>query len=161
MIIVSNTSPILNLIVIGQLDLLKQLYKKVIIPGAVFGEISKLSFGLSDAEQLQALTWIEIREVTDRSLVEALLSELDPGEAEAIALAKELKADLLLMDERRGRRVASRLGLRFVGLLGILVEAKHKGLIKAVKPILDSLVTKAGFWLGNRLYTHILETVGE
>jgi len=89
------------------------------------------------------------------------LSELDPGEAEAIALAKELKADLLLMDERRGRRVASRLGLRFVGLLGILVEAKHKGLIKAVKPILDSLITKAGFWLGNRLYTRILETVGE
>jgi len=160
-IIVSNTSPILNLIVIGQLDLLKQLYKKVIIPEAVFEEISRLSFDLSDAEQLQALTWIKIREVTDHSLVEALLPELDRGEAEAIVLAKELKADLLMIDERRGRRVASRLGLRFVGLLGILVEAKHKGLIKAVKPILDSLITKAGFWLGNRLYTRILETVGE
>jgi predicted nucleic acid-binding protein len=93
--------------------------------------------------------------------VTVLQMELDVGEAEAIALAKELAADLLLMDGRRGRDIAARLGLRVIGLLGVLIEAKHRGMIPAVKPILDDLKAKAGFWVSQQLYARVLQAAGE
>jgi hypothetical protein len=87
--------------------------------------------------------------------------ELDAGEAEAIALAVEMQADIVLLDERLARRVGARLGLRFVGVLGLLVESKRRGLIPFVKPVLDALITRAGFWVGNSLYLRVLAEVGE
>jgi predicted nucleic acid-binding protein len=160
-IVVSNTSPITNLAAVGQLEVLRQLYDKVLIPQAVYGELTFGGAIQPGGREVQTLQWIEIRQVTDRVLVAALQVELDPGEAEAIALAVELKADLLLLDERRGRAVASRLGLRFVGLLGVLIEGKQKGCIPAVKPILDDLVMKAGFWVSQRLYARVVQAAGE
>jgi len=99
--------------------------------------------------------------VADRNLVASLQLELDDGEAEAIALAVELKADLILLDERKGRVIAARLGLRFIGLLGMLVEAKHRSLISAVRPIMNDLIGKAGFWIGQELYDYILQVAEE
>ena len=127
MIVVSNTSPITNLAAIGQLEMLRQLYAKVLIPQAVYGELTFGGVIQPGGREAQTLPWIETKQVTDWVLVTALQMELDPGEAEAIALAVELKAYLLLLDERRGRVVASRLGLHFVGLLGVLSEAKQQG----------------------------------
>jgi uncharacterized protein len=160
-IVVSNTSPITNLAAIGQVDMLRQLYAKVLIPQAVYGELTFGGVRQPGGREAQTLPWIETKHVTDRVLVTALQMELDPGEAEAIALAVEVKADLLLLDERRGRVVASRLGLRFVGLLGVLTEAKQQGGIPAVKPMLEDLVTKAGFWVSPRLYARVLQAAGE
>lgn len=161
MIVVSNTSPIINLAAVGQLDLLRQLYEKILIPQAVYGEVTNSDDLQPGATEVRTLAWIETRAAQDRTLVAALQGELDKGEAEAIALAKELAADLLLLDERRGRAVASRLALRFVGLLGALIEAKQKGLLAAVKPVLDDLVTKAGFWVSPQLYTRVLQVARE
>jgi len=117
-IIVSDTSPINNLAAINQLELLRQLYGTVIIPEAVY------------------------RELTD-------------------ALALELEAEQVLIDERLGRIVAARLNLRYTGILGILVEAKSQGLIPLVKPLLDDLINQAGFWIAEPLYNSVLELVNE
>lgn len=94
-------------------------------------------------------------------VVRALQGELDHGEAVALALAVELQADVVLIDERRARAVASRLGLNVVGVLGVLVEAKHKALVPLLKPVLDDLITRAGFWVSSRLYERVLQAVGE
>ncbi len=83
--------------------------------------------------------------------------DLDAGEAEAIALALEIEADLLLMDERLGREIAQFLGLRYTGLIGSLVEAKHRGIIITIKTYLDQLRSEAGFWVGDALYLRVLQ----
>ena len=161
MIVVSDTSPIMNLAVIGQLNLLEKLYQKVIIPEAVFHELLTTLPESAAGRVIPKTLWLEKRIVANQSLVDSLILELDLGEAEAIVLAMEMKSDLLLLDERRARQVSSRLGLKFIGLLGILVEAKQKGYIGAVKPIIDDLMVKAGFWVGSRLYNRILREVKE
>lgn len=97
----------------------------------------------------------------DQAFVERLKDELDAGEAEAIALALELKADRLLIDERLGRQVAQRLGVSVTGLLGVLVAAKQVNLIAELKPILDNLITQAKFWVHPDLYRQILQDVDE
>lgn len=161
MIVVSDTSPINNLAAIDQLHLLQQLYKTVVIPEAVYQELSDPSFPVAGATEVQTFDWIQTCAVSDRTIVETLSNELDIGEAEAIALAVEIQADQLLIDERRGRLVAERLNLRYTGILGILVEAKSQGLITEVKPLLDALIHQAGFWVAEPLYKKILQFVDE
>jgi len=161
MIVVSNTSPIINLAVIGQLDLLRQLYGKVVVPQAVHDEIVIEGVGQAGAEEVEKLGWIKVEPVTNRPMVTSLASDLDIGEAEAIVLAVEVEAELLLIDERKGRMIASRLGVKHIGLLGVLVQAKHEGLISEVGPVMERLKVKAGFWISEELYDHILQVAGE
>lgn len=113
MIVVSDTSPIMNLAAVGRLELLERVFGRVVVPSAVRQELSAMGSAASGLASIEGLSWVEARDVENRTLVDALLLELDPGEAEAIALAVELRAGLLLMDERRGRRAASALGLKW------------------------------------------------
>lgn len=161
MIIVCDTSPINNLAAINHLHLLQQLYGTVLIPEAVYRELTDPNFPVAGAIEVQTFIWIQTRPVQDRTLVEALSNELDIGEAEAIALALETKAEQVLIDERRGRMVAARLNLGYTGILGILVEAKSQKLIFAVKPLLDALINQAGFWVAEPLYKRVLQLVDE
>ena len=161
MIVVSNSSPIMNLAAVGQLDLLRTLYGRLIIPQAVYEEIAIAGKGRPGANDVEVADWIEARAPANRSVVTALLSELDRGEAEVLALAVEISAALVLLDERLARRVAARFGLRFVGLLGVLIEAKAKGLLLQIRPILDQLISQAGFWIDPQLYADVLRAAGE
>ena len=129
MIVVSDASPLISLAVTGHLELLKNLYGQVLIPEAVYQELTDSDPGLPGTIEVQTLEWIVSHPVTNVIVVRALQGELDHGEAEAIALAVEVQAELVLIDERRARAVATRLGLNVVGVLGVLVEAKHKALI--------------------------------
>lgn len=161
MIVVSNTSPIFYLSTIGQLDLLRQLYDEILIPTTVFNEITDVGNTDISARVVPKCSWIKTQSAADRALVRILSKELDPGEAEAIALAVELKADRLLIDERLGRSAALKLGLKITGVLGILVAAKRNNLIQEVKPLLDILINQVGFWIDEQLYTEVLQAVGE
>jgi predicted nucleic acid-binding protein len=106
-------------------------------------------------------TWIRTIKLADSTLSKKLEIHLDRGEAEALALATELKADLVLLDERRARKVAAGLGLRYIGVIGVLVEAKSRGHVTKVKPALDALIHEAGFWVSSDLYARVLQSVGE
>lgn len=118
-------------------------------------------FPVAGATEVQTFGWIQTRQVNNRAIVAALQNELDIGEAEAIALALELQAEQLLIDERLGRIVAARLNLRYTGILGILIEAKSQQLIPEVKPKLDALINQAGFWVAEPLYNRVLRLAGE
>ena len=161
MIVVSNTSPIINLAAIGQLDLLQSLYSTIAIPQAVYYEIAVRGYKQAGAMEIQSYHWFERDQVQDVTLVKRLMQQLDVGEAEAIALAIEMRADLLLLDERRGRTIAKQLGLAVTGLLGILLVAKQRGYLKAVRPILHELMSVAGFWIDEELYKRVLASAEE
>ncbi len=162
MIVISDTSPITNLAAVELLGLLHILYDRVVIPQAVYDEMTTLGYEVSGTVAVQTLDWIETQSVSDRLKVADLQLQLDLGEAEAIVLALELDADLLLIDERRGRKVALEQGVtKISGLLGILQEAKAKGLISAIKPILDRLITENNFRISDRLYYAVVKSAGE
>ena len=161
MIVVSNTSPLTNLSAIGRFDLLQELYGEVHIAEAVRDELNFGGQRWPGAAEVDSVSWTVLHKVDDQILVEALRADLDRGEAASIALALELKADVILLDEREGRRAAQRLGLKCVGILGILIEAKAKGLVQEIRPQLDALRARAGFFLSDALYEDVLRLVSE
>jgi len=158
MLIISDTSPITNLLRVGKLEILKELYGEVIVPQKVYEELCNYE---NQKELIDGKDWIVVRTVMDIEQVKSLLEYLDVGEAEAIILAKEMKADLLIVDEKKGRKTAEEYGLKIIGILGVLVEGKRKGYIAELKPILDKLKNEVGFRMSERLYKGILKAVNE
>jgi predicted nucleic acid-binding protein len=162
-IIVSDTSVITNLAAIGHIQILHQLYDRILIPEAVYQELTHIDPPVPGTLEAQTFTWIERRIVCDHQLVQQLQiqAKLDPGESEAIALALEIDADLLLIDERCGRAEANRKRIRIIGLLGVLLEAKQCSLISEVKPLMEALINTFEFRISQVLYNQILQLVGE
>jgi predicted nucleic acid-binding protein len=128
-IVISDTSCLIIFNKIGQLEILQKVYDNVITTPEVAQEFSE---NLPD--------WIIIREVQDKKYQEFLETEVDYGEASAIALAKEVDNPLLLLDDLKARKLAGKLKLRFTGTLGVITKAKQIGVISAVRPIIDSLL---------------------
>lgn len=159
-IVVSDTSPLRALAHLNRLDLLQALFGEVFVPPAVIAELQfpRRRFPSFDLTQF---SYFRVRAPTDQALVVDLMSQLDVGEAEAIALAIELQAQALLIDEVSGRNEAKRRGLHVTGVLGILREAKVVGLVTVVKPLIDELVHGQGFFLLSSLRDQILRDCGE
>jgi predicted nucleic acid-binding protein len=161
MIVVADTSPITALLHLGQLHLLKKLYDQVYIPPSVVLELRTLvSFGYDISFLTDKETFIE-RNPIDKKLIEILNKHLDIGEAEAIALAKEVNADLLLIDEKLGKQFAEEEHINCKGTIGILILAKDRGYIPALKPLLDNLVNNLKFRLSTAIYNLALKKAGE
>ncbi len=127
MIVVCDTSPINYLLLIGQIDLLNRLFGQIIIPDLVRDEMLDPSAPLILQEWIvKPPNWLKIQAVP---VIDETLSTLDPGEQAAISLAQALPADLLIIDERLGRKIACERGLSIIGTLGILDDAANQGLI--------------------------------
>jgi predicted nucleic acid-binding protein len=161
MVIVSDTTAISNLFLIDKLWILEKLYGQIGIPPQVMAELEQLEQLGWDISPLQTAPWICVQPVSNLGMVLVLSDHLDKGEAEAIALAYETNADLLIIDEIKGRKYAQRLHLNITGLLGVLLEAKQENVISNVRSVLDELKEKAGFWLRQDLYTQILTMANE
>ena len=157
--VVSDTSVLIYLIEIGRIDLLQSLTEEVLIPEAVAHELNKGGDTLPPDLKSLPVRVIQASEYSTR-IREAESLGLDLGETEAIALALTLDGALLLIDERKGREVAKKLGLKFTGLLGVLRVAKLKGRVELVKPLVDELL-QLGFRIHPSLYKSFLRTVGE
>ena len=159
--VVSNTSPLSNLAIIGRLDLLKQRYGTVRLPPAVAHELSVLSHPVALANLNAAIRegWLVIE--IPPSTRPPLPFPLDPGETEAIALALATKADVLLMDEKRGREAARQAGLPVGGVLGELLHARQAGTLSNLRVEINRLRSEAGFFVDAKIEQFILSQVGE
>lgn len=156
--VVSNTTPLLSLLKIDKLELLKALYGTVIIPEAVFREI-ETGRDWTYYTDLSKVDWIEIRNVKNPASLDFFF-DLDRGEAEVLVLAREMGADLVILDENLGRRYAQQLGLTLTGTIGMLLKAKQMELIPSLKALLTELREK-GVWLSTSLIDHVARLANE
>jgi len=164
MLVVSDTSPITNLAAVGHLDLLQTLYTQITIPEEVRDELVLGGTGNNPgAREVLSESWFVVAGVDARARSQLAQAHpaLDVGEVAALALAVERSADLILLDDQAARRAASTLQLAYVGLVGILLAAKTRGLVGLVKPILDDLRADAGFRLAEAVYQDALRHAGE
>lgn len=153
MIVVSDTTAVSNLLTVGRADLLVSLFRRVLIPPAVWAELLAFHSDLPD--------WLEVVTVTDSSRVLAFQKQVHPGEAEAIALALEVKPDWLLIDDADGRKLAKSEGAPVVGLMGVLLMAKRDGFLTEVKTLMTSLASEAGFYLSAAVRDEVLRLANE
>lgn len=157
MIIISDTSVISNLVQIERLELLRHLFDVVVIPPAVLRELHQLE---SHEFVLTLTDWISVAQPGNHQLINELQEILDPGESEAIALAVEGKADFLLIDELKGRSVAKQYQVSIVGILGLLIQGKQRGILTAVRPEILKL-REIGFRMSLGLMNEVLSKLNE
>lgn len=158
-LLIADSSPLIVLTKIGRIGLLPQLAERVVVPDAVWKEVVVNKPERFDSRELADAHWLNVLPVHGPD-AEALRAELDPGEAEAIALADQYPGCVLLMDDRMGRREAARRGVRVIGTLGLLANARRRGLIPSLGTEIDRLL-KAGHFLSSSLVDSALRSVGE
>jgi predicted nucleic acid-binding protein len=155
--VVANTTPLISLASIGKLELLKDIFGEIIIADAVYNEIkAKQGYGYNEIDA----DFIKVQSIKGIAYRDFLLNQLDLGETETIILAKELDADFVIIDENIAYTIAKSSELNVVRTLSILLRAKEKGLIPALKPLLDEMILK-GRWYSQRVCKTILEQAGE
>jgi len=163
-VVVSDSSVLISLGAVGQLGLLQHYHEEILIPDAVWREVTVDAAqrpGARAVTQAQTEGWLHVRTPGNCPLLVSLRARLDAGEAEAIALAVESNASLILLDENEGRTDARALGLAVTGTVGLLLRARRDGRLLALKPTLDLLLGEHHFRLGDALYRAVLQAAGE
>lgn len=153
--VICNSTPLISLSSIGQLHLFNKLFGEITIPEKVFTEVvvaNSEKYGSSDVKEC---TWIKTAKIGDTILKTYLLQTLDEGEAEVIVLANELKADLVVIDERLARSYAEKAEIRLIGTLGILAKSKLEGYIPNVRDLVQEMLSK-GIWFSKALVNRVL-----
>jgi len=158
--VVSNSSSLIHLAKIGKLELLSEYFQTITIPEAVFRECVLDAKGREEVELIKRADWLKVSQVNDKKLVKLLQYSIDDGESEAIALALETGADLILLDDSDAREKARLYGLKMTGTIGILLRAKMEGKIGSLREYLKKL-KGTGFWIGDDLETSVLMEAGE
>jgi len=153
MIVISDTSPLTALLSVGATDILPQLFSEVVIPEAVRDELRRSHSHLP--------SWLRVAAVENKAQARQYAQLVDAGEAQAIELAKELHADRLLLDERKGRRLAAREGLPVIGLLGVVLLARRNRIIPSARVLIERLQEEAGIYLSEDIKEAALISVGE
>ena len=157
--VIVNSTPLIVLSGVGRLDLLKKLYGEVIIPKAVYREVT----AKKDSVCMQVIgesDWIHIEKIRDRSEKKMYKAKLHDGEVEVMILAQEKQADLVVIDDNAAKKTAKYLGLMVTGTIGVLIKAKKLGHLDAVRPVLDE-IKENGFYIGTALEKMDLEQAGE
>lgn len=158
--VISNATPLIAFARIGQLSLMQRMVGQLVIPEAVAEEITNYTRNAAGKISLLEESWIQVESLQSDEQMSLLLSTLDRGEAEVIALALERKASLVLIDELTGRKVAESLQLKVTGSVGLLIRAKQIGEIAAVKPLLGAM-REAGIYFSQRFIDSVLQYLGE
>ena len=161
MLVVSDTSVLLNLCRVSAEGLLLELFREVWIPPAVAAEFLRLASARPRFRGLALPAWVRISPAVQVALEVRAFPGLDSGESEALSLALELHASAILVDEAMGRRAAGLLSVPAIGIAGILLRAGERGLIPAVRPLLIRLREEAGFWLSPKFEAEVLRLAGE
>lgn len=162
MLIVADTTPIISLVKIGLLEMLNSMYGEIILPEAVFNELISNPLMSGEAEVIKKSSFLKVKRIENKLAVKLLQKQLNlgAGESEAIVLADTLKANLLVIDERKTRGIAKSMGINITGTLGILVDAKRQNRIETLKPLLDGLISN-NIRISEKLYNDVLELVYE
>ncbi len=147
---------LLNLVLVGQIQLLRVLFGVIVIPVPVKDEFERLAVTTGRFAGLVLPEWVRVDTASQTGMGDAILQQLDPGEAAAILLAVKLHADAVLMDESVGRVIAQARGLRTIGILGILIQARQARHLVAVRPVIEALRSKAKFRLSDTIVNHAL-----
>lgn len=158
-LVASDTSPLLNLALIERLDLLRTQFSEVTVPRRVWDELTEGEDGLDALHELRDDDFLRIVEVERSDLFVEVFHELDHGETAAVCYAVEHDADLVLLDERDGRRVARRHDLEVTGVIGVLLRGAKTEAVD-LRQELDAL-REAGFWISDDLYSRALSEVDE
>jgi predicted nucleic acid-binding protein len=158
--VVCNSSPLIHLSKAGRLSLLRDFFQEILVPEEVLMESVENSGGAEDAKEIENAGWIHPMAIEDMDLKKALKLTIDEGEAAAIVLALEQKADLVIMDDYDGRAMAKEYNLKVIGTIGILLKAKLEGKTISLKHDLDVLRMN-GFWLGEELYSKLITEANE
>jgi uncharacterized protein len=153
MIVISDTSPLTALLATGHAEILTKLFDEVAIPEAVREELLRKHAALP--------LWLKVLPVKNQIQVTKYLETVDAGEAQAIELAREIGADRLLIDERKGRRLATQEGVAVIGLLGVVLLAKRQALIPSARQLLDRLERDGGLYLAKDIRETALKSIGE
>ncbi len=158
--IVVNSTPIISLAILDKLTLLTKLYDQVYIPQAVYDEVCKEGESKAGAKALKNADFIEIVSIKNKEARDLFSTSLHKGEIEVMVLAKELEADLIIIDDYQARKHAKYLDFKITGTLGVLLKAKKNNYIENIKFLLDKLI-KNDIYIGDNLYKKILNMAGE
>lgn len=158
--VIVNTTPLIALSHVGQLNLLKELYGEIIIPQAVFEEVSVKVDSVCKKEVDSSLDWIRVEKIRNQMAKDMYKTQLHEGEVEVMILAKEVAADVVIIDDANAKKYAKYLKLPVTGTLGVLLRARQMGYVDKLEPVLRQMVEK-GIYISQSLIELCLKQAGE